>query len=242
MSASLKNLTFKANSSTTLNIRMFEIDGAPWFVATDACRALGLDISAGSTMHLRKLDSDERQPIPPNLVEGSGRGMAQATLISEAGLYKLITKSDKPAAKAFDRWVRHDVLPAIRKTGGYLLNEEARDTAKADDRAGMPLPEDFAQLLMKLTTVVEQQSQLLSKLLEEREEAKQPAKVVKRDTRMITASIAKERYDLPGTTAEIGWAATIYCTERGINYRKRRKATGTNAYPSFVFSEIYAPV
>lgn len=70
--------------------------------------------------------------------------MAQATLISEPGLYKLIAKSDKPQAKAFDRWVRHEVLPAIRKAGGYLLNEEARDTAKAYDRQAMPLPEEFA--------------------------------------------------------------------------------------------------
>ncbi|MBW9073298.1 BRO family protein [Agrobacterium deltaense] len=81
----------------------------------------------------------------PNLIEGSSRGTARATLISEAGLYQLITKSDKPAAKAFDRWVRHNALPAIRKPGGNLINEEVRDTAKADGRAGMLLPEDFAR-------------------------------------------------------------------------------------------------
>lgn len=56
--------------------------------------------------------------MPSNLIAGSGRGMAQATLVSEPGLYKLIAKSDKPQAKAFDRWVRHEVLRAIPKTGG----------------------------------------------------------------------------------------------------------------------------
>jgi prophage antirepressor-like protein len=60
-------------------------------------------------------------PVPSSLIAGSGRGMAQAILISEPGLYKLIAKSDKPQAKAFDRWVRHEVLPAIAKTGGDHL-------------------------------------------------------------------------------------------------------------------------
>lgn len=54
-----------------------------------------------------------------------------AVALSESGLYLLTLRSDKPEAKC--------------KTGGYLLNEEARDTAKADDRAGMPIPEEFAQ-------------------------------------------------------------------------------------------------
>lgn len=50
-------------------------------------------------------------------------------------------RSDKPEAVAFQNWVTRVVLPAIEETGGYLLNEEARDTAKADDRQAMPLPE-----------------------------------------------------------------------------------------------------
>ena len=61
--------------------------------------------------------------------------------ISESGLYKLIMRSRKPQARKFQDWVTREVLPAIRKTGGYLLNEEARETAKADDRQAMPLPD-----------------------------------------------------------------------------------------------------
>lgn len=61
------------------------------------------------------------------------------TVISESGLYQLIMRSDKPEARKFQDWVTRDVLPAIRKTGGYLLNEEARETAKAYDRQSMPM-------------------------------------------------------------------------------------------------------
>ena len=118
------NMAFKPNASTTFNVRMFEIDGEPWFVAADACRALGLNLKGGTSNHLKKLDADERRPVPLNLVQGNGRGMAQATLISEAGLYKLIAKSDKPAAKAFDRWVRHEVLPATRLNGTTQIEGE----------------------------------------------------------------------------------------------------------------------
>lgn len=57
-----------------------------------------------------------------------GKGMAQATLVSEPGLYKLIGRSLKPEAKAFDRWVRHEVLPAIRKDGMYVAGEEKAKT------------------------------------------------------------------------------------------------------------------
>jgi len=71
-------------------------------------------------------------------------------LITEAGLYRLIMRSDKPEARKFQDWVTREVLPAIRKTGGYLLNEEARETAKADDWQGMPLPEVFAQMVARV--------------------------------------------------------------------------------------------
>ena len=237
MTKALTTMAFKPNASTTFNVRMFEIDGEPWFVATDVCRALGLDVKSGSTMHLRKLDADERQPVPPNLVEGSGRGMAQATLVSEAGLYKLIAKSDKPAAKAFDRWVRHEVLPAIRKTGGYLLNEEARETAHADDRAGMPLPEAFAQVLQQVLQQQVETQRLLTELLAERKAGDGSA----RDERLLSAREAKEMFRLPGSTQEIGLRVWEFCDVNGVKYRKRRTNLGVNRYPAWTFTKACVP-
>lgn len=94
--------------------------GEPWFVAKDVCDALGI-----ATNHLREegrgLDDDEVMNLP----NWEGKGVAPL-IITEAGLYSLILRSRKPEAKAFKRWVTHEVLPAIRKDGGYMV-------AKADE-------------------------------------------------------------------------------------------------------------
>lgn len=128
------------------NVRAVETDGTPWFVASDICRILGLAISPKGqpnvTMALVGLDADETgfSEIETTSTSPKGRRTMAMRVVSEPGLYKLIARSNKPEAKEFDRWVRHVVLPSIRKTGGYLLNEAARDTAHADTREAMPLP------------------------------------------------------------------------------------------------------
>jgi len=86
--------------------------GELWFNASDVCRNLEL---SNVTMALRVLDADEKGL---KTVETLG-GEQQVNCVSEPGLYKLISRSRKPEAKRFDRWVRHDVLPQIRKTGSY---------------------------------------------------------------------------------------------------------------------------
>ncbi|WP_167853917.1 phage antirepressor [Acidipropionibacterium timonense] len=91
-------------------IRTVSIDGEPWFVATDICTALDL---TNTTVTLQRLDDDERSKF--NL----GR-QGETWCVNEAGLYSLVLASRKPEAKAFKRWVTHEVLPSIRRTGGYL--------------------------------------------------------------------------------------------------------------------------
>lgn len=134
-------MAFQANASTSLNVRIADVEGEPWFVAADVANALELFMFKGVSRHLTNLMDDEKRltPLPNSGVRGG-----KCWLISESGLYKLIMRSDKPEARKFQDWVTREVLPAIRKTGGYLLNEEARDTARADDRQGMPMPEEFA--------------------------------------------------------------------------------------------------
>lgn len=87
--------------------------GEPWFVAKDVCDALCLGRQHDST---RYLDADEKGE---GLVD-TPSGRQTMVVINEPGFYKLVLKSRKPEAKAFQRWVTHEVLPSIRKKGGYI--------------------------------------------------------------------------------------------------------------------------
>lgn len=98
-------------------IRTITIDGEPWFVANDILRVLAVSNLKDA---LRTLDDDEKSGV--DIIDPHGRKQ-KTNCISEAGLYSIILRSRKPEAKAFKRWVTHDILPAIRKTGGYMTDE-----------------------------------------------------------------------------------------------------------------------
>ena len=93
-------------------IRTIEKDGEIWFVAKDVCDALEL---SDVNMSVSRLDDDEKL-VQKLFVSGQNRDIIT---ISEPGLYGLILRSNKPEAKLFSRWVKHEVLPVIRKTGSY---------------------------------------------------------------------------------------------------------------------------
>lgn len=134
------------------DLRTIEIEGAPWFVAADVCAILGLDTNKGTYMHLAKLSPDEKllakRAVYPKLFLGKSGALLK--LVSRPGLFALISRSSKPEAQQFQRWVNHEVLPAICDTGGYLLNEEARETAHAATRTEVPLPEWVKQAFDEL--------------------------------------------------------------------------------------------
>ncbi|MEG0259217.1 MAG: phage antirepressor [Lysinibacillus sp.] len=92
------------------NIRVLKIESEPWFVATDVCKILEL---SNPSMVINRLDSDERSKF--NL----GR-QGETNIVNESGLYELIFSSRKPSAKAFKKWVKSEVLTAIRKDGAYV--------------------------------------------------------------------------------------------------------------------------
>ena len=98
-------------------IRVIEKDGEPWFVAVDVCDILGL---SNPTIAVSRLDKDERAKF--NL----GR-QGNSTIVNEPGLYTLILGSRKPEAKAFKRWITHDIIPAIRKYGAYMTPEKLEE-------------------------------------------------------------------------------------------------------------------
>lgn len=116
----IQQFNFKGNQFRTLT----DSQGEPWFVAKDVCDILGL-----GTEHLRRdLDEDEVTEATnlPNWQVGTNGGRIPL-IISEPGLYKLIMRSRKPEAKEFQRWVTHEVLPQIRKTGGYIPTTDVDD-------------------------------------------------------------------------------------------------------------------
>lgn len=100
------------NDAAGFVIRIVERPGELWFVAADVARALNYRDAATA---IRMLDDDEKDThrlCTPG-------GTQEMTIISESGLYALVIRSNKPEAKIFRRWVTREVLPQIRKTGGY---------------------------------------------------------------------------------------------------------------------------
>ena len=99
------------------SIRTLSIDGEPWFVASDVCKALGI---ANNRDAVARLDEDEKGVA---LTDTLG-GVQNLTTVNEPGLYALVLSSRKPEAKAFKRWITHEVIPSIRKHGGYVAGQE----------------------------------------------------------------------------------------------------------------------
>ncbi|QOR34414.1 phage antirepressor [Clostridium sp. 'deep sea'] len=104
------------NNSEFGQVRSLVIDNEPWFVAGDICKCLGV---GNPSQALNRLDEDEKNTIILN--EGIGNPYKSA--VNEYGLYNLILGSRKPEAKKFKRWVTHEVLPSIRKTGSYISKD-----------------------------------------------------------------------------------------------------------------------
>ena len=124
-------------------------DGEPWFAAADVCKSLGVGNASAA---VSRIDPEETTLIS---IEGASNSLP-INMVSEAGLYELILGSRKREAKQFKRWVVHDVLPTIRKTGGYVANEDLFVESY------FPEINDAAKLVLKtsLSTIKRQQEQL----------------------------------------------------------------------------------
>lgn len=117
MNTGIQTFSFNNNPLRTLTDK----NGESWFSGQDVCNILDT-----GTNHLREyLDGDEITNIRTTDI-GQNGGKAPV-FISEPGLYKLIMRSRKPGAKEFQRWVTHEVLPQIRRTGGYIPTTDADD-------------------------------------------------------------------------------------------------------------------
>lgn len=99
------------------DVRTVEMNGEPWFVLKDVCKVLGISKYRDAA---ERLDDDERAPVRVDTLGGA----QEMTAVNESGLYNVILRSDKPEAKPFRKWVTSEVLPSIRKNGGYIAGQE----------------------------------------------------------------------------------------------------------------------
>lgn len=99
-------------------IRVEEIGQDPWFIAKDVCTALDL---TNITETLKRLDEDELSST--EVIDSIGRKQ-RMYIVNESGLYNLILQSRKIEAKKFKKWITSEVIPSIRKNGGYIANQE----------------------------------------------------------------------------------------------------------------------
>jgi prophage antirepressor-like protein len=98
---------------TAQHVRSVMIDGEPWWLAKDVCSVLDIKNSRDA---VARLDSDGVGQT--DVIDSMGRKQS-ARIVNEPGLYELIIRSDRPQAKAFRRWITHEVIPSIRETGRY---------------------------------------------------------------------------------------------------------------------------
>ena len=126
------------------SVRTAEINGEPWFVAIDVCRSLGMSDTGKA---VGRLDSDESTRIEIDHPQSVGKTI-EVIAVNEPGLYSLVLGSRKKEAREFKRWITHEVIPSIRRTGSY----------------SMDIPKDYPSALRALADECEKNQRLESKI------------------------------------------------------------------------------
>ena len=148
-------------------IRTVELDGEPWLVGKDVAAALGYtDTDQALRRHV-----DDEDKLTRNF-DGSGQNRSM-TIINESGLYSLVLSSKLPTARKFRRWVTSEVLPSIRRTGGYNLpkdypsalraladTEEKRLALLAENEAQRQVIADFEPVRQYVDTILHSKGSL----------------------------------------------------------------------------------
>lgn len=137
MDAAIIPFDFETNA-----VRTLMMEGEPWFAAPDVCRVLE---HTNTTQALRRLDDDEKRVIDPNKLLGSsvaGGGAQMMNVVSLGGLFRLVSRSNTPAAKRFNKWVTNIVLPALLRDGSYHMNASDQTELAAKRAHFAALPEN----------------------------------------------------------------------------------------------------
>ena len=219
----MNNLTV-FNNEQFGSVRTVQIDGEPWLVGKDVAEALGY---ANPQKAIRDHVDDEDKTLNESFtVNGT-----QAVLINESGLYALVVGSKLPSAKAFKRWVTSEVLPSIRKTGGYQQNGFRMSDALMVMANVAKLAEENQR---RLNAVEESQKELVGKLDKAAEAFTAPSfspDTWQENARATIAAIVQENgLSYQAYTGELykklESVACVELTSRQTFKRKRMKAEG----------------
>lgn len=220
---------------TGQQLRITDLDGNPWFLGADVLQVL-YGTPAGNARRYDSLDADEvRKVTRSHLGLPAGKPMV---LVSEPGLYKLIQSSRRPEAKAFDRWVRHEVLPAIRKEGVYVMGEEKLRDPHLSLNELEAVQEQMIALLARKAELLEDRAAKAETALAVERPVADAARQIVLTGRYVTLRSYARKYDdinlqaLPGALVARG---LLYPSAKG--YRVNRK-TGAR-YFGERFSQIY---
>lgn len=132
-------------------VRTLNIDEEPWFVGKDVAVALGYTNPRDALA--KHVDGEDKNTVA--ICDGTP-GNPNTTIINESGLYSLVLSSKLPTAKAFKRWITHDVIPSIRKNGGYIAGQESMTAEELMAKA----------LLVAKKTIEEKEAELSRKQVE----------------------------------------------------------------------------
>lgn len=134
-------------------VRTVEMGGEPWFVLKDVCNILGVSKYRDTAA---RLDADERGSVEVDTLGGT----QQVIAVNESGLYHVILRSDKPEAAPFRKWVTSEVLPSIRKNGGYIAGQEQLSPQELMAKALMVAQKTLADREARICELTAQNSQL----------------------------------------------------------------------------------
>ena len=207
-------------------IRTLNIDGEPWFVATDVCRALEIGDTQSA---LRRLDDDEKGKDSIRTLGGN----QELLIVSESGLYSLVLGSRKPEAKVFKRWITHEVIPAIRKTGVYSVK-----------------PLSQAEMLLEQAKLMVRQEQRMSAMEIKQSETEKRIDALETklnptlgmDWYTITGYISLKKYRVnPNDYAMLGKQASSLSREKGypIGSAPHPSYGKVGVYSSDILAEVF---
>lgn len=230
-------------SFETYEVRVIIIDGEPWFVAADICRVLGLVGSV--SQNVAKLKANEKDVKE---IDTPG-GKQKMLVVNEKGLYRLIFRSNKPEAERFQDWVFGDVLPSIRKSGGYGTPQPAQSSS--------PSVQEIAETTTAILSIAGLQPYLIAgavanaiaKQYPERkqiaEEAKKFLPLPVKDELLTVTNLAKKYVEVTGkqlskNNTDHGNAIEMntLLLERGLQTKNPNKKAKKDGQPAYLPTEL----